>query len=271
MMSELVNTNPQPVAAMLASRPFKQSAAVAQPPNGKVPACEQAGYAALLISPLLLIGCSSNNADYFPLSKGASWTYERSLNQNDETSRSKFSMQSLGTERWQDKTVAIREDSDGNRYALLVGPTAIERVARKSLVQAELEADAKPLTVLKVPLTKGATWTTPSVPHVLRRVADFPPELKYSHKINLEFEVMALDATVETPAGKFSNCAHVQGRASLKLYVDPVAGFSDIPITQDEWYCPGVGLAKLHRQEPVKSRFLIGGDLKLTLSDYTMR
>ena len=41
--------------------------------------------------------------------------------------------------------------------------------------------------------------------------------------------------------------------------------FRDMPLTTLEWYCPGVGLVKVERQEPANSTFLTGGTMTMEL------
>jgi hypothetical protein len=57
----------------------------------------------------------------------------------------------------------------------------------------------------------------------------------------------------------------VKGQAKLHLFADPVNGWRDLPLTTLEWYCPGIGLARLERHEPAQSAFLSGGSLTMEL------
>ena len=66
-------------------------------------------------------------------------------------------------------------------------------------------------------------------------------------------------------AGRYEGCLRVKGVAALRLFADPVAGWKDLPLTTTEWYCPGVGLVRLERDEPAGSSFLIGGRLTMEL------
>jgi hypothetical protein len=60
----------------------------------------------------------------------------------------------------------------------------------------------------------------------------------------------------------------VRGAATLRLFADPVVGWRDMPLVTVEWYCPGVGLVKLVREEPAQSTFLSGGLLTLELTQW---
>ena len=54
----------------------------------------------------------------------------------------------------------------------------------------------------------------------------------------------------------------------MRIYADPVVGWRELPLTTTEWYCAGVGLVKLVREEPAESTFLTGGTLTMELVDW---
>jgi hypothetical protein len=70
------------------------------------------------------------------------------------------------------------------------------------------------------------------------------------------------------PAGHFDRCLRVRGSASVRIYADPASGWRDMPLTTLEWYCPGVGLARMERSEPAGSAFLTGGTRTLELESW---
>lgn len=82
------------------------------------------------------------------------------------------------------------------------------------------------------------------------------------------YTIDALGETVDTRAGRFTDCLRVRGQASLRLFADPVAGWRDMPLTTTDWYCKGVGLVRLVREEPARSTFLSGGTLTMELTDW---
>lgn len=73
---------------------------------------------------------------------------------------------------------------------------------------------------------------------------------------------------VDSRAGRFEGCVKVKGQASLRLFADPVVGWKDMPLITQEWYCPGVGLVRLVREEPANSTFLTGGTLTMELLEW---
>jgi hypothetical protein len=120
-----------------------------------------------------------------------------------------------------------------------------------------------------MPLAVGTTWQAFTTSYLLRRNADFPPEIRHTHKpVQMTYRIEALGQKVSTRAGNFSDCVKVQGSAVMKLFADPVIGFKDLPLTTTEWYCKGVGLVKVQRAEPANSTFLTGGTLTLELIEW---
>jgi len=54
----------------------------------------------------------------------------------------------------------------------------------------------------------------------------------------------------------------------MRLFADPVVGWRDLPLTTTEWYCKGVGLVRVVREEPAASTFLSGGTLTMELTSW---
>jgi hypothetical protein len=84
----------------------------------------------------------------------------------------------------------------------------------------------------------------------------------------MNYVIEAAGESVKTPAGEFKDCLRVRGQALLRLFADPVAGWRDMPLVTTEWYCRGVGLVQLLREEPAGSAFLAGGTYRMELSSW---
>ena len=154
-------------------------------------------------------------------------------------------------------------------YWLRADATGIFRIASKTDLDADPTPDPAPRYVLKTPRQVGTSWQASTTTYLMRRGADFPPEIRHSHKpVAMIYRIEALGETVATRAGSFADCIRVQGQAVLKLFVDPVNGVRDMPISSTEWYCKGVGLVKVVRAEPAKSSFLLGGTQTLELIEW---
>jgi hypothetical protein len=248
----------------------------ASPPGGRRQRPGEAGSAAaawLAASTVVLTACSGQPAStaYFPLEAGHRWVYEQASTwENNTTERETVVLSTLGSEAVDGLGGAFRRRSDsGIDYWLRADDTGIVRVASKTDLQDAPEPDRPPRPVLKTPLAVGTSWQTGTTTYLLRRNADFPPEIRHSHKpVMMAWRIAALGEQVATRAGRFSDCLRVEGTAVMRLFADPVAGFKDMPLATTEWYCKGVGLVKVVRSEPANSTFLTGGTMTLELIEW---
>jgi hypothetical protein len=223
-----------------------------------------------------LTGCSRPlpaSPELFPLNSGWTWRYEMVTVSASGKVTEPFTVENLGfrqygggLEGWE------RRNSLGNYYLFRSNASGVHRVGARNEIEDQMRSDEPQAVrpVLKWPIALGTHWTAPSLPYLIHRTFDWPRELKYSKALVLAFEVEAVDEAVTVPAGTFKSCVQVVGRQTLRVYVDPVTGFQDIQITQREWYCPGVGLVKLLRDEPVaKSNFYLGGSQSFELVEWS--
>lgn len=218
---------------------------------------------------LLLAGCGADppRTSLFPLEAGHRWVYdlrtEWESNQLDHETRI---LSTEGEATVGDQPAWRRRSADGVEWFLRADESGVYRIASKSDLDAEPIPDAAPRFVLKAPIAVGTGWQTPTAPYLLRRKADFPPEVRHSHpSVPMHYVIEALDAVVEVRAGRFERCVRVRGQAALKLFADPVVGWRDMPLVTTEWYCHGPGLVKLVREEPANSTYLVGGTVTMEL------
>jgi hypothetical protein len=220
----------------------------------------------------LMAGCSGPPASvsYFPLEAGHQWTYDMTSEwENNTVERESVDLATLGEDRLDSGRAWRRRSASGVDYWLRADASGIYRVASKTDLDAEVQADNAPRYVLKMPLTVGSTWQALTTAYLLRRRQEFPPEIRHTHQpVMMTYRIEALGEKVATRAGAFDDCIRVQGQAAMRLFADPVVGFRDLPLTTTEWYCKGVGLVKLERQEPAGSTFLSGGILKMELTEW---
>lgn len=224
-----------------------------------------------LLAALALAGCSRPPAaELFPLDTGHRWVYQVSSQYENGTSEQETQvMQTLGQESIKGGSAWRRRSESGVDYWLRSDETGLYRVASKSDLDPEPKPDSPHRYVLKTPLQVGTTWQASTTAYLLRRRQEFPPEIRHTHPaIPMNYTIDAVEQAVKTPAGAFKGCLRVRGQASLRLFADPVVGWKDMPLTTTEWYCPGVGLARLERQEPANSTFLTGGTLTMELTEW---
>ncbi|MCU0967829.1 MAG: hypothetical protein MUF03_03240 [Rubrivivax sp.] len=226
--------------------------------------------AATAVAALTAAGCGGPPADsgYFPLAAGHRWEYAVTTEwENDVVERGSQVLTTEGREAI-DGSDAWRRRSDGGvDYWLRADPSGVYRVAAKSDLDAEPRPDPQPRYVLRAPMVAGTSWQTTTTAYLLRRRQEFPPEIRHTHPaVNMVYTIEAAGESVQTPAGRFDDCLRVRGLAQLRLFADPVVGWRDMQLDTTEWYCRGVGLVRLVRQEPARSTFITGGTITMELT-----
>lgn len=223
---------------------------------------------ALLCVVLLAAACQAPPGDsLFPLEAGHRWTYElRSEWENNQVERETRVLDTLGAEHLEGGRAFRRRSDSGVDYWLRSDASGIYRVATKSDLDEQPKLDKERRYVLKAPFVVGSSWRAGTTAYLLQRRQEFPREIRHSHPdVPMNYSIEALNETVSVRAGRYEGCLRVKGVAALRLFADPVAGWKDLPLTTTEWYCPGVGLVRLERDEPAGSSFLIGGRLTMEL------
>jgi hypothetical protein len=220
-----------------------------------------------------LAGCSgrTHDASYFPLAAGHRWIYDSASTwENTTVEREQLVLTTHGEEALPDGGRAFRRRSaSGVDYWLRTDASGIYRVASKTDLDAEPRPDPAPRYVLKQPYAVGTQWQAQTTAYLLRRRAEFPPEIRHTHApVMMQYRIEAIGEPVTTRAGRYTDCIRVQGVAAMHLFADPVSGFRDMPLTSIEWYCAGVGLVRLERREPAQSAFLSGGTLTMELIEW---
>ncbi len=241
------------------------------------------------LSTLVLGGCSGATDEpdaLFPLQGGHVWTYRSTTEQdNMAPERDTLVLRTLGRQTLEgapglEAGPAWRRRSDsGVDYWLRADASGVYRVASKNDLEPAPRGDGLDATgqagnqprryVLKAPYTVGTQWQATTTSYLLKRRQDFPREVRHTHpSVVMNYVIEATGEKLRTAAGEFSDCLRVRGQASLRLFADPVAGWRDMPLTTTEWYCRGVGLVRLQRDEPAGSAFLSGGTTVLELIEW---
>ncbi len=217
-----------------------------------------------------LAGCSAAapSTGFFPLESGHRWTYDVKTEwDNNIVEHDALVLSTHGSDNHLEGGPALRRRSDdGVDYWLRSDETGVYRVASKSDLDAEPKLDAHRRYVLKFPLAPGSSWQATTTAYLLKRRNEFPREIRHTHPaIPMTYTIEALGEKVQTRAGAFANCLRVKGAAAVRVYADPVVGWRDMPLSTTEWYCDGVGLVRLVRDEPAQATFLTGGTLTMEL------
>jgi len=218
-----------------------------------------------------LAACGAPSEDsLFPLAKGHRWAYDITTEwENNLVEHEPRVLETLGDDSLESGRAWRRRSDSGVEYWLRSDASGIYRVASKSELDEAPLPDKEPRYVLKAPFTVGTSWRSTTTAYLLQRRQEFPREIRHSHPaVPMNYTIEALGEPVATRAGRFENCVRVRGIAALRLFADPVVGWKDMTLTTTEWYCAGVGLVKLVREEPAESTFLTGGKLTMELVDW---
>ncbi len=231
----------------------------------------------LIAAALLAAGCSSQpqGDSYFPLDVGARWEYDVASDINNTLTRETYVATVARTIDYEggDQVFVRRIEVPGSigiEYWLRKDKVGIARIAKRSDIDEQARLDPNARIVLKLPVTLGASWMVPSEPFVVAPKTDLGQREVKMPKVLMTYTVEAVDETVTVPAGTYKDCARIVGLGNLPLYLDAVQGFVDIPITNREWYCKGVGLVKVEREEPLSSMLWSGGKITMELSEFKM-
>jgi hypothetical protein len=231
--------------------------------SGHVTSAVAAGLCALCVA------CAEAppGSGYFPLEPGHRWTYDvKSEFENNIVTHETLTLATLGRESFDGADAWRRRSDSGVDYWLRSDDTGIYRVASKSDLDEEPKADATRRYVLKMPLQAGTEWRNTTTAYLLQRRQEFPREIRHTHPaVPMQYVIEAVGEAVATRAGRFERCLRVKGHANVRLFADPVVGWRDMPLATTEWYCDGVGLVRLIREEPAGSTFLSGGTITMEL------
>jgi hypothetical protein len=226
---------------------------------------------------ILLSGCGQTDVpfdDYFPLEPGVHWEYQRTEIRGTERKVSRFVVDNLDRriipelgDELATVPVTVRHTSDGTDYYLYADNTGVYRAGHRTLIEYYANPDPQPRLVLPAvdEFERGVSWNQTSRPYLLHSVQSHVAWNGSGNDITLSWEVITDDESVQVPAGKFEHCLRIEGRTTLGLYADPRLGYQEVPVSQVEWYAPGVGLVKLVRDEPLDLDMFKGGSLVMEL------
>ncbi len=230
--------------------------------------------AALIFATLALLAACGEGPDgdaLFPLAEGRHWTYRVStvIDETGATERQTLKLANRGADRIDGALSWRRRSDSGNEYWLRSDATGVYRIAARNPLEREPQVDEQRRYVLRKPYAVGTEWEATTVAYVLARKNEVPREVRYTHKaFAMTYRIESMDEAVQTPAGKFEGCVRVAGRAEIRLYVDAMFQWRQIPLATLEWYCPSIGLVRLERKEPSPSKFMVGGTVTMELTSW---
>lgn len=220
----------------------------------------------LVILALGLLGACGGSADtYLPLPGEATLTYALTQVESGETTTQKTLVAYRGPANIEGHTVYQQLAASGPVRLLTERNDGIYVVAhyrdgRPTFLE-------QPELLLPQPLQSGSHWQAPVATEVLqwRKHSLENAGRSLNRVISARHRCERLDATVETPAGTFTDVAeiHIHGEGELE-----VVGTDDVySVTVDitRWYAPGIGLVKSVRKESAGTQLLNPGEATMVL------
>jgi hypothetical protein len=230
----------------------------------RLPGCRTSATSLLL----LLTACSDRpSPDYFPLDEGLHWEYRVHEKSKVVDKVESLSLRNVGDAEREGQTFSRRLAGDGNEYWLRVSDSAVLRAGVRTAIDFEPRLDESPRIVMQMPPAPGQAWDLETRPFILERIEPFRERFYQddSKRITLRMQVGALGDVVEVAAGRFERCLRLDGSGLLNVLADARIGASEVPVTQTEWYAPGVGLVKLVRTETLDTTQIVGGEVVMEL------
>lgn len=212
-----------------------------------------------------LAGCEVEAPDgYFPLQEGLSWSYQVAVDSSSGKKKELLTITNHGAVS-EGGEYYMRATSSGNYYYFSKRAAGVVRVAHRAIVDPAPEFDDPARPVIQEPIEVGTQWRYVMRPYLL--TSETEPHLKESIRYEALWQIVATDAVVDTPLGRFEDCLHIRGAAevavprSFLLHLAPHIMYFEI----NEWYAPDVGLVKLRYAETTDSQELKGGTINLDL------
>ena len=210
-------------------------------------------YFSLFISLLIIIGCSEQNNDYFPLDKIKTWNYTVKIQPDvDDAVIYKKTNQSLGKKKIflnnenyevypflkEDGTIMYYQSSDDGIY----------RNGIKFNKDIDFKIIEKNRMVLPYPIRIGKKWEVDSKTFlILKRYPYYDYRATTNFKLN--YEILSTKEVIQTPLGKFKNCLKIRGTGKTSFIGDSEIGSIIIEVLSEEWYAKDIGLIKTVRTE----------------------
>lgn len=213
----------------------------------------------LLLLLLSVAGCGERPQGYFPMQEGLAWAYRVTTERRGRVETDEYAVRNLDSRSIGNRVELTRRTSDGTDYFLVEDRSGIYRTGKRLVVETGPTPDQTPRYVLRYPLKPGTEWIASTHAYVLRRLHPYEDSLRRGTRLDLSYQIVSLDETVDVPAGRFDNCLLVKGRGNMTIYSDAVLGFTEIPIETREWYAPNVGLVRLERIETLETQVFSGG------------
>tara|TARA_B100000029_G_C17480607_1_gene925411 strand:+ start:312 stop:1004 length:693 start_codon:yes stop_codon:yes gene_type:complete len=200
----------------------------------------------------VLLSCTDESSTYYPLDKIKSWSYSvEIIPEVEKKVLYKKTNLSLGKKKikisGESKNLfpVIRED--GTTFFYEISKKGINRYGMKFLKDPQIKFEKNKRIVLPHPLKENKEWDVESKTYlILRRYPYY--DYRATTEFKLNYKVVSLNESINTPNGKFNECILIRGEGNTK-FIDNEIGSIDIKIVSEEWYSKKIGLVKMVRIE----------------------
>ena len=221
-----------------------------------------------VFSALAIAACQRGEtaAEFFPLAAGMQWQYRIERKTMDGVQQLRYAITNVAPAPVDGAHLAARETVDGQRYYYRIEDGDIYRIGTRRRHGPRTVDDSERQMVLPGTLTPDAEWRAKSHTAVLE--SSGPPWetlFRITVPVDMAYRVESTSATVDTPAGSFSDCVLVAGQGRTTTEIGNLSGSTDIEITSREWYAPRVGLVRMERSERTSQAALDAGTLTMEL------
>lgn len=227
------------------------------------------GWAVLICLP----GCEVKPGhDYFPLSKGEIYTYvmETALHDKD-VSEETIVINAIGWETHTvnnlKETLFVKHNQYGSHSYILDDGEFISLIGNKQLYEYQpvFYAPDKIMRIIPNDTNSNDRWTIESKIQLLHTNPLYSAPDPREKSIEMQFSIIKRNQKIQTPHSTFEDCLVIKGEGEFSFFADPLIGHVDVPVTQTETYCHGVGLVKMVREEPLELEIFRGGRQTLLL------
>ncbi len=214
--------------------------------------------------------CADNNqANYFPLNKGAKWRYDVALTTRDGLEKQKYFLNSLGKKELADKAVFVKHSLDGSALYYSENEKGITYLGHVSDLNLGRIFKPDEQVIFPYPIEKDSRWQTVTETRLLKKTG--PPqktEFKIVARVPMDATVESLSETITVPAGTFENCLKIIKSGSTMKDAGNYVGLTMVNVEETSWYAPNIGLVKMQREETTQSAALDKGNLLIELADF---
>ncbi len=223
----------------------------------------------VILLSIILAGCQQTDTmAYLPLIDNRVYTYDIRVSQSNTTKRQRQVVETTGPHEAGEQTIYLR--SIGGRYqqALIRSAEGVYLIG--DIHNQELRPFDEQALLMPVTPAQGDTWQGLDYSRLLewRKHALEHADKSLQKPIRMQFECVATDEVVDTPAGRFHNVVRIEGTGKGQFELGAVRDLNRITIEVTHWYAPGVGLVKSERRESADTGLLIAGEEQRMLQSF---